>query len=144
MVILSDDTKEPYSVIIGKLSNIRTFLFHRQINFDRIWIPKKTDVEGLDLVLKNFLEQNVDKKTNMYFNREYILENLHRYNKEYSGFINNKKKHVICNMILLLDESERNPLNNEFTTGIYDGGCGVVQVVFNLEIKKVIRIDCQY
>ena len=144
MVILSDDTKGPYSVIIGKLSNIRTFLYYRWIDFDRIWIPKKADIQGLDLVLKSFLEQNKETKTDMYFDREFILENLPRYNKEYSGFIKKKTKYVICNMILILDESLRTLPNNEFTTGIYDGGCSVVQVVFNLETKKVDRIDCQY
>lgn len=141
MVILSDSTKGPYSVIIGKLRNIRTFLCYRWINFDRIWIPKKADIEGLDLILKNSLEQNANIKTETYFNREYILENLPRYNKEYSGFIKNKTKYVVCNMVLA--ESQGAPLDNEFT-GIYNGGCDAVQVVFNVEIKKVIRIDCQY
>lgn len=135
MVILSDDIKKPYSVIIGKLSNIRTFLCHRLIDYDRIWIPKKADIECLDMILKNSLEQNANTKTDTYFNREYILENLPRYNKEYAGFIKNKTKYVICNMILR-DEFQSTLPNNEFTTGIYDGGCSFVQVVFNIEIKK--------
>ena len=140
MVILSDDTKKPYSVIIGKVSDIRKFLYYRRINFDRIWIPKKADIEGFDLVLKNYLEQRANIKTDTYINREYILENFPRYNKEYSGFIKNKTKHVVCNMIL--NEPQITPRKNEFTVGIYGGGCDIIQVVFNVEINTVILIVC--
>ena len=113
-----------------------------KIHFDRVWIPKKADIEGLDFILKNSLEQKANIKTETWFNRDYILENLPRYNKEYSGFIKKKTKYVICNMVLA--ESQRAPLNNEFTGGIYGYSCSIVQVVFQVEIKTVIQIDCQY
>ena len=136
----------PYSVIITDPEATRDFLVFEGIDFDHVWIPEEADLEGLDSILKALLESDEPIQENTWLDRENILDNLPRYDKEYSGFILNDSKYVICQMICWsgLQGScyiaEYDP-GNIFTI-IFDGGCGVVRVIFDAKSKAVVSIDC--
>ncbi|MHC4354795.1 MAG: hypothetical protein ACYS0H_19005, partial [Planctomycetota bacterium] len=70
----------------------------------------------------------------------YILLNLRRYNREYSGFIKGGKKYVICNMIIFDESFPLKPLGNQFRR-FFDIGCNVVKIVFDVNGKAIERID---
>lgn len=137
-VVLSKDESRPYSVIITNLKHIRRFLRSEMIDFDQIWIPEKQDIEELNSALKTCLDKEKPVVPKTWFNRDYILDNINRYNREYTGFFKNGTEYIICNMSLTND---REPQDNTFTS-VYDGGCSFVRVVFEAKTKKVILINC--
>ena len=141
MIILSAGGTVPYSVIVTRLRVIRGFLRSQGINFDQIWIPEKEDLEGLDVILKRALDEDSVIQTQTWFSRRQISDHLDQYNREYAGFINDGVKYVICNMDIM--EGRAQPPDNDFTE-VWDGGCSVVKVVFQLDTKTVVRIDCNF
>ncbi len=140
------DYDGPYSVIIADPEATRKFLTFEGIAFDQIWIPEKADLEGLDSNLRTYLNPENFVQPNTWIDPEYILDNLPRYDREYSGFIVNDSKYIICQMILWSGFqgscfiAEYEP-GTKFTR-IYDGGCGVVRVIFDAKSKAVISITC--
>jgi len=137
-IMLSEDESKPYSVIITNLKNIRRFLKSEMIDFDQIWIPDKDDLGGLVPVLKICLEKKTPVATQSWFDHSYVLTNLDRYNREYAGFFKDGAAYIICNLSLGTDW---NPKENMFTS-VYDGGCNFVRVVFELNTKKIVLINC--
>jgi len=140
--------KGPYSVIVTEPQAVRRFLKFYVIDFDDVWIPQKADLEGLEYVLKTSLEKNISIETTGWFDREFLLARIRRYNREYSGFIKDGTKHIVCNMYVLggynmyISEAfSRETAGKRFST-IFDGGSAVVRVVFGAASKKVVRIDC--
>jgi hypothetical protein len=131
---------EPYSVVVSNSKNTGDFLRFEGIDFDQVWIPQKSDLEGIYSALKTYLESNTTIKTKTCMDREYVLAHLPQYNREYSGFVKSGTRYIVCNMILLADVC-RKPSDNEFTI-ILDGGCGIVRVVFEAKSKTVVHIDC--
>ncbi len=109
------------------------------MDFDQIWIPHDTDIMEFKKYLQTFIENKGDIKTETWFDRNYVLNNLQHYNTEYSGFIKNGKKYIICNMIL--HPFTVKPPEKGFTI-ILDGGCDIVRVLYDFENKTVIKIDC--
>jgi len=140
MVLLSNEIKKPYSVIVTKIKNVRKFLWNQQIDIDRIWIPERSDIEGLSSVLQTSLKEGIPVETAPLIDADYILTNLHQYNTEYSGFVREKAKYVICHLVHA--RSQREVADNDFTTGIYDGGCDFVTVVFEMRSKSIVLMNC--
>lgn len=139
VVILSEDKSKPYSVIITNLKNIRRFLKSEMIDFDQIWIPEKSDIEGLVPALRTCLEKKTPVITqSMFFEPVHVLKYLHKYNREYTGFFKDGTTYIICNMSLGID---RNPQNNMFTW-VLDGGSNFIRVVFDAKSKEVVSINC--
>jgi len=142
---LSITNKEPYKVIVTDPKAVRLFLGFCSIDYDDVWIPDKTDIEGLKPALKSYLEQNTLIKRLSMFEREAVLAEFRRYNHEYSGFVIDGANCIICNMLLLGGSvhsvyiSSVGPSVNKFTI-IYDGWYAVIQVVFDAESKKVVQI----
>ncbi len=140
------DYDGPYCVIISDQEAIRQFLLFEGIDFNEIWIPQESDIENLDSILRTYLNSDESAQANTWIGREYILDNFPRYDREYSGFILNDSKYIICQMILWSGFqgscfiAEYEP-GSKFTI-IYDGGCGVVRVIFDAESKTVISISC--
>jgi len=139
-VMLSEPNESPYIVIITNLLAIRHMLRSEVLSFDRILIPEESDIEGLDAALKSCLENKTPVMTRTWFSHDHILANFGNYNREYGTFFKNGKKYVICNMIAI--ELQKKPYDNEFSPYIYDAGCSLVRVLFNVSNKKVISINC--
>ena len=139
-ISLSGCTFAPYSVVVTDSKNTRDFLRFEGIDFDQVWIPQKSYLEGVDSALKTYLESNTTIKTETWVDREYVLSHLHQYNREYSGFVKSGTKYIVCNMILFANVC-RKPPDNKFTI-ILDGGCGILRVVFEAKSKTVVHIDC--
>ena len=137
-VILSEDNEKPYSVIITNLKHIRQFLKSEMIDFDQIWIPEKSDIDGLTPALRERLEKETIVVTDIWFDRAYVLANLDKYNREYTGFFKDGSAYVICNMSLRI---AGNPRDNLFTS-VYDGGSSFLRVIFDPKRKEVIQINC--
>jgi hypothetical protein len=140
------DYDGPYSVIITDLEATREFLMFEGIDFGQVLIPEEADLEGLDSILKAYLDPDMPVQVNTWIDNEYILDNFHLYEKEYSGFILNDSKYIICQMIFWSGFqgscfiAEYDP-GSKFTI-IFDGGCGVVRVIFDANSKAVISISC--
>jgi hypothetical protein len=140
------DYDGPYSVIISDPVATRQFLIFEGIDFDQIWIPEGTDLEDLDSILKTCLTSEKPIQTSTWLDSEYILDNFSRYDREYSGFILNDSKYIICQMILW-SGFQGSCFIAEYEPGIkftiiFDGGCGVVRVIFNVESNTVVSISC--
>jgi hypothetical protein len=105
-----------------------------------VWVPTPADLDGLDAALRSFLQANRNIRARTYFHREYVLAHLRRYNREYSGFIKDGTRRIICQMHLA-DGIARQPSEDKFTV-IFDGCCAVVRVVFDAMTGTIIEIDC--
>lgn len=134
----------PYSVIIANPQKVRQFLSFEGIHYDEAWIPEQTDLNGLDGSLRSFLTGEASAQV---YGREYVLSNLRRYCREYSGFEHRGSRYIICNMFLFWGMGTSyvsdygGPSGGEFTI-IYDGGCGVVRVIFDVRTRTIVSIDC--
>jgi len=134
----------PYTVIVEDQQKIRRFLRFEGIEYDEAWIPKPADIEGLDEILQARLEQNMGP--GMWASSS-VRANLRRYDREYGGFLEDGSRYIICNMIFFggLEGSAFIPgydaPGSDFTI-VYDGGCGAVRVVFDVEKKTVVMIQC--
>ncbi len=132
----------PYSIIISDEQSVRGFLSHFKTDYDEIWVPKKTDLEGLNDILRYHLQNEPITKAKSHFSRKFVLTYLEQYSREYSGITRGETKYIICQMILPIDFPV-DPPENEFTQ-IHGFANGVVRFVFELKSKKVVEIDCEY
>jgi len=131
----------PYTVIITEAQGLRRFLWFQGMDFADVWIPTSTDIEGLNDVLRTFLRENAAIKARIYFHREYVLAHLRQYSREYSGFVKDGTRRIICQMHLRDGNMVLRRRAHQFTQ-ISDGGCAVVKVVFDAETKTVLEITC--
>jgi len=132
-------TRTPYTTIITNPEETRRFLKFEGIGFDDIWIPRAKDIDGLNAALKTYLDSDTPIRTRTWMDREYVLRNIARYNREYSGFTKDGAKYIICQMLRDYIPITQPP--KEFTI-IMDGGCGIVRVIFDVETKTIVSIDC--
>ncbi len=129
----------PYTAIVTDRQSVYHFLTGQEVPFDDVWIPTESDIEGLDSVLKSYLQEPHALQRGLSPDPEYVLKNLRQYHREFSGFIENGRKYVICSMLLSHD-IRRNP-SNRFSI-VFDGGASVVRVVFDIDTRKVERLEC--
>jgi hypothetical protein len=152
MIVLSPGGDGPYRVIITAPIMVRRYLGSRARGSGRMWIPAGEDIERLDGVLKTHLEGMPASERGRGFDREYVLGNLAYYNHEYTGFLRDGERYVVCQMVLmevgLLESpygrtagSARRLPENRFSS-IVDGGCSVVHVTFDLERRAVVGVFC--
>jgi len=122
--------------------DIRMKLKSELIDYDTIWFPSKSDIEGLNLSLKKWIKEDAPKAKDIYIEPDYILTHFDQYNREYAGFMKDGTKYIVCNMVQAsTDTSLRPPLRNSFS-GIWDGGCAQVVLVFEAQTKQVVRFRC--
>jgi len=140
MITLSADRLSPYSVIITDPLQVRSILQRLSIHFDRIWMPEEADIKRAEKILKVALEDDKSRRIQGWFSGEYILTNLDRYNREYSGFMKGKAKYVFCN--LNMNQFYGRPPDNRFTGGFYGGHCNLARVVISYDSERVVRIVC--
>jgi hypothetical protein len=138
----------PYSVIITDPKATQRFLEFEGIKSDQVWVPKETDLEGLETTIEKYLDRDTPFHSDTWIDSEYVLANLRRYNREYSGFVRGGTKYIICNMILSAGSGgsfyvarSKQPRGKTFTI-IMDGGCMVVRVIFDAENKSIVSVEC--
>jgi hypothetical protein len=152
MIVLSAGGDGPYRVIITAPIMVRRYVGGRAGRSGKIWIPAGADIERLDGVLKTYLEGMPASERGRGFDREYVLGNLAHYHHEYTGFLRDGERYVVCQMVLMeerllgsADASAGAPLSrlpeNRFSS-IVDGGCSVVHVTYDLERRAVVRVFC--
>ena len=129
----------PYTVIVTDSAIVRQFLQGERISFDDVWIPAEADIQGLDTVFKACLEKGPPARRGSWLDAGFVLRNLTRYHREFSGFVDEDVRYLICQMVLP-DEFERRPPRNEFSM-IAGGGSGVVRVIFDAEKRAVVEVD---
>jgi hypothetical protein len=149
VVVLSDGVQCPYAVIVTDPGATARFLRAHAMDYDRVWIPAAADVEWTGPILKAVLDTGAPVPTPSWFERDYVVEHFSEYNREYSGFSTNGKKHVLCNMYLShagddmyasRGTHDRDPYN-EFTYTA-DGGGVAVRAVFDVEARTVTWVEC--
>jgi hypothetical protein len=92
------------------------------------------------LLEKASLEKDSSVIASSWLDREYVLRNFRRYDREFAGFVDDGIKYLICSMVLS-DSFHRPPPNAGFTI-VADGGSSVVRVIFNAENRSVTKIEC--
>ena len=133
----------PYSVIVTDPNAVRGFLRHEGIRHDGVWIPNEDDLGGLEDVLKSYLQGHIAIHTRMHVPREPVLSHVRRYSREWGGFVRDGNRYILCSMHVMgptnMYVSGRSA--NQFTV-IMDGYWCVVRVVFDLENREVVEIEC--
>ena len=132
----------PYSVIVTDPASVRERLRYWKIDFEGLWIPKEVDLKGLDATLKARLQDPAEIKAKAHFRREFILNYLEQYSREYSGITRDGLRYIICQMILP-HHFPTKPPENTFTQ-IHGFANGVVHFLIEVKTKKVVKIDCEY
>ncbi|UCF17057.1 MAG: ankyrin repeat domain-containing protein, partial [Phycisphaerales bacterium] len=141
-ILLSFSEDKVYTLIVTNGLDIRMKLKFELIDYDTIWFPLKPDIEGLDVSLKKWIEENAGKAKYKHIEKDYILTNFKNYNREYAGFIQDGKKYIVCNMVISVPDSVQQSLPRNSFSGIWDGGCAQLVTVFEAETKQVIGIRC--
>jgi hypothetical protein len=140
----------PYSVIVTDPEATRRFLKSEGIRFYQVWVPEEADLEGLETIIEMYLDRDIPIRADTWIDSEYVLSNLRRYNREYSGFVTVRggPKLIICSMILsmwsqrsFLETEGEQPRSKAFTM-VMDGGCSVVRVIFDAKSKSIVSIEC--
>jgi hypothetical protein len=111
-----------------------------------VWIPEPNDLEGLDEVLRTYLERNERIDGQAWDARDYVLGDFRCYDREFGGFVRDGSRYVICNMIDL-GGMQGSAYAEEYGSGsrfsiIMDGGWAIVRVIFDLETRTVIHVEC--
>ena len=141
VVVLSDGKDEPYAMIITNPGETAQFLWWNGIDFDRVWIPDDEDVGWTISVLRVALNAPAELPAPGWFRPEYVRAHLHQYNRQYSGFTRNGRKHLIANMYISdTPKGEKAPFNG--FARIYDGGGIAVRGVFDVETRTLTYIEC--
>jgi ankyrin repeat protein len=143
-LVLSEDTERPYAVIVTDPGATAQFLRAHAMDYDHVWIPARADVEWTQGALKAALDAGSAVPTSSWFERDYVVAHLLEYNQEYSGFIANGKKFVICNMYV--GRATRNMYLSRATdngfTYVADGGGAAVRALFDLGARTVTWMEC--
>lgn len=145
-IVLSSGAEEPYAVIVTDPGAIDDFVRTRGIDFDRAWIPASEDVEWIPGALKTALDSPESLPTQGWFEHEYMVTHLSKYNREYAGFIRNGTRHVICNMHV--NDATRNMYMSRTASSynrfayVVDGGGAAVRAVFDVESRTLVHIEC--
>ena len=141
-ILLWFSEEKVFALIVTDGLVIRMKLKFELIDYDTIWFPSKSDIEGLDLSLKKCIQEDAPKAKDIYVDPDYILTHFDQYNREYAGFMKDGTKYIVCNMAQAsTDTSLRSPPRNSFS-GIWDGGCAQVVLVFEAQTKQVVRFRC--
>lgn len=122
--------RRPYTVILQRAS---------ALGYDAVWTPTQEDIEGLDLILKNYLTENTSIPTETHVAREHVLANLRRYSREYGGFVTDGRRYILCNLVIT--EPFETPSEERFTSRM-DAWWTITQVIFDAETRTVVRVDC--
>ena len=134
------DQRKPYTEIITDSENVDKYLRCHGIDHDRVWIPESKDLEGLHDILATHLREKAESQNRSYLPRAHILANLRRYNRQYSGFVMEGRKYIICAMDTV-HAFPNNVPDNRFAE-IGDGWWSVVRVIFDAEKRTVVHIEC--
>lgn len=141
-ILLWFSEEKVFALIVTDGLVLRMKLKSELIDYDTIWFPSKSDIEGLDLSLKKWIKEDAPKAKDIYVDPDYILTHFDQYNREYAGFMKDGIKYIVCNMVQAsTDTSLRSPPRNSFS-GIWDGGCAQVVLVFEAQTKQVVRFRC--
>lgn len=141
-ILLPDDNERVFSLIVTDGLEIRRTLKCESIDYDSLWFPSVSDVEGLDLSLRQWLAEDAPLIEDTYIAPGYILSHFDQYNREYAGFVRNGTQYILCNMLQApVDPSLRSLPRNGFS-GIWDGGCAQVVLVFEAQQKQVVWCRC--
>ncbi|MDI6448708.1 ankyrin repeat domain-containing protein [Anaerobaca lacustris] len=131
--------RRPYTAIIRNPSAIGQILSPSE--YDDVWIPAQTDIEGLDAVLKSHLTENTAIRTRTSVNREHLLANLRCYCREYIGFIYDGRSYLLCNMFITT--YPETPDEERFRWES-DGSPSPKRVIFDAKNRSVASIDERY
>jgi len=135
IVTLQADQGRPYGVIVTHPATVRAFL-GEGIEFDRVWIPERSDIAALDLEGAFANTPGAVRKALHYFDS--VRQCLPLCNREYAGFLRAGRKYLICNTT---DADVIEPPQDGFTF-VMDGDCHFARIVVDLTDNVVVRIDC--
>ncbi len=96
MIRLTPKGSRPYSVVITRVSEIRSLLRKQRIEYDWIWIPGEADIKHAEAILTRPRETAKDKREERLLGPEPVFADLSRYNREFAGFESDRVRFVLC------------------------------------------------
>jgi hypothetical protein len=130
---------EAYRILVMDHQATERFLQAADIEFDTIWIPQKSDLTEYDSSLKAYIQKDWSIESDMYTTAKNLLLRFRRYNREYSGFVKDRVRYVVCNMVPV-NEAGNKPPQNRFSM-VFGRGGQTLKVVFKAASKNVERIE---
>jgi ankyrin repeat protein len=140
-ILLPDSTERVFSLIITDGLMIRQMLKSRSIDYDRLWFPAASDIDGLRAALRKWLTDEAPRIKAVNLDEDYILRHFDRYDREYAGFVKDGARHILCNMVQFPPEYAAQPPRSRFF-GMFDGGCAWFVVVFEARTRQVVWYRC--
>jgi len=140
-ILLPDSNEQALSLIVTDGLEIRRKLEVESIDYDSLWFPTASDIDGLRPALRRWLTGEAPRIKGVYLDEDYILNHFDEYDRQYAGFVKDDTRYILCNMVQdSTDPASRSP-NNRFS-GMFDGGCAWVVVVFEARTRQVVWHRC--
>lgn len=141
--VTEKDAKTRNVSLVKNKKDAEEFYRNNSVEFDDVWIPGKIDTDRINQALTTFLRNSFSTENDAWRRKGYsfVLDNLKRYRREYSGLVLKNKKRLFCNMFIL--EYPAIDFSGRFTT-ILDGGFSVVRFTYDIESEKIVDFVWNY
>lgn len=124
-----------YRILVTDQPATERFLRGADIEFDTVWIPQESDLGEYDSFLKGYLQKPWSIGSDMHTTAKNLLPRFRRYNREYSGFVKDRVRYVVCNMVPV-NEAGNEPPQNRFSM-VFGLGGQTFKVVFKAKAKML-------
>ncbi|HPC94235.1 MAG TPA: ankyrin repeat domain-containing protein [Sedimentisphaerales bacterium] len=141
-ILLAGGDTYPITLIRMDGLDIRLMLKSASIDYDTLWFPSKTDIDGLDRSLRRWLEEETPDGECRYVDRDYILSHFDQYHREYAGFVKDGTRYIFGSMVQVsTDRPVQGPLRSAFVS-VLGRGCVQARAIFAAQSKTVVAFRC--
>ncbi|HNY80469.1 MAG: ankyrin repeat domain-containing protein [Sedimentisphaerales bacterium] len=141
-VLLAGRDTYPLTLIRTDRLHVRLMLKSAGVDYDTLWTPSASDIEGLDRSLRRWLEEEPSDTKGARVDPEYVLSHFDRYHREYAGFVKDGSRYIFGSMVQVsTDDPVRGPLRNAFVS-VLGRGCVQARAIFAAQSKTVVVFRC--
>ncbi len=124
----------PYRVVIRDPNEVRRFIRYRRMDVDAMWLPDESQLKGFEAAFRRYVQDYTSFRSE----REFILADLRRFHREYSGFIYDGRRYIVCRL-LRADLNEEPPASH--FTSLIDEAWTMSHIIFDLDSGTVIQAN---
>jgi ankyrin repeat protein len=136
--LLAGDPKDlkrgPYRVVITDPNEVRRFIRYRRMDVDAMWLPDESQLKQFEAAFRRYVQDYTSSRSE----REFILADLRRFHREYSGFIYGGRRYIVCR--LLRADLNKEPPESHFTS-LVDEAWTMSHVIFDPDSGTVIQAN---
>ncbi len=141
-ILLAGSDTYPLTLIRTNRLHVRPMLKSAGVDYDTLWTPSASDIEGLDRSLRRWLEEETPDGECRYVDRDYILSHFDQYHREYAGFVKDGTRYIFGSMVQVsTDRPVHGPLRNAFVS-VLGRGCVQACAIFAAHSKTVVAFRC--